>query len=777
MRTIHPTRAAVAAVIVLIVIVLGSPAPASAETDLEVTTPADGRYVAGQPTPLVVTISADRAVSGTLTASFDGILGGSVPVEVPGGSTKEVVLIVTTPPWGAGGTLSFDADDDADDATTRLNLQQNWGDELIAVFPELAAGQLPATAELRAEVGQARLFAFDPALLASGPDVLSPFSHVVVTAGDLNQLDQSGLDALTGWVGGDSGRLVIDEPPSSPLPIEVGAPDDDGLNGSEVAIGTGAVVFTDGELARTGFDGAFAPTMTRSADEFPNSGFGGMPASLMLARDAGVAIPEITALLILLAIYILVIGPVLWLVLRRSRREPLLWLILPVGALVTTLGVYAVGLALRSDATAAHATVVADLPNLQAVSTQVLVTSANGGTAGVELPEGWRARSVFDEGMWFEGGFGADAGARPVVTNGELVTDLPPGGTSVLAAETTLAAASDTSWTIDLTGDGEGGLTGTVTNLTDQTLLDGFVAAGQGYQRIGELGPGESLDVSLRNANVPILEQDRLTESLWQFDPWEGATDTTAANPGVLLEFLASRPELRTPGFVLVGGWTREGHGPLATTEGRTVTNGRTLFVTADRVDDLGGEPYRLELLRGWNSTQVADFNPNRCGAYPITLRLAVTDPDVLGSEPVLDLSRRGVAAMDVWTGESWEPAGIGQALNERIIMAVPPGALDDDELYLRVQIGCEAFQFANPFPDLRAATDDDEVLTIGALDQATVALDDDLEPADGEGFTPTTSGPVPAPEEVEVAPDSTTTTGPDPTVTPGEDASTTAGG
>ncbi|MEM9134017.1 MAG: hypothetical protein AAGA59_04940 [Actinomycetota bacterium] len=747
-------RAVVATAAVLIVVLLGGASPAAAETDLEVTTPADGRYVPGQPTPLVVTIAADRAVSGTLTASFDGILGGSVPVEVPGGSTKEVVLIVTTPPWGSGGTLSFDADDAEDDASTRLNLQQNWGDELIAVFPELSAAQLPATAELRAEVGQARLFAFDPDLLTNGPDVLSPFSHVVVTAGDLNQLDQDGLDALTAWVGGDSGRLVVDEPASSPLPLDVGAADDDG----EAALGTGAVIFTDGALARTGYDGAFAPTMTRSADEFPNSGFGGMPASLTLARDAGVAVPEITLLLILLAIYILVIGPVLWLLLRRVRREPLLWLILPVGALLTTLGVYGIGLALRNDATAAHATVVADLPNLQAVSTQVLVTSSNGGTAGIELPDGWRVRQVFDEAMWFEGGFGVEPGGRPVVADGELVTDLPPGGTSVLAAEATLPAATDSSWSIDLVGDGEGGLTGTITNLTDRTLVDGFVAAGQGYQQVRELGPGESMDVTLRNANVPVLESDRLAESMWRFDPWEGDLDGTAANPGVLLEFLATRPELRTPGFVLVGGWTRDEDGPLATADGRTVTNGRTLFVTADRVADLGGEPYRLELLRGWNSTQVVDFDPNRCGAYPVTLRLAVTDPDALGGEPVLDLSRRGVAALDIWTG-SWEPAGIAQAANDRIIMAVPPAALVDDELYLRVQVGCDAFQFANPFPDLRAATDEDEVLTIGALDEATVALDDDLEPAEGSAFT-TTTGPGEAVDEP--ADGVTTTAGPD---------------
>lgn len=714
---LRPVRAAVGlAVLVLVLLVTG---PAAAETELDVTTPADGRYQPGQPTPLLVTITADGAVSGTLTASFDGFIGGSERVEVPGGSAKKVVLIATAPPWGSGGTLTFDADDGADDASARLDLTANREDELVAVFPDLASGRLPATAELDAEVGLARLYGFDPELLRHGPEVLSPFSHVVVTADDLDRLSPEALTNLEGWVGGVGGRLVVDEPSSTPLPLSVAADGDDRID-----VGTGEVRFTDGRLARTGYDGELAPTMSRNTDEFPwGGGFGGMPTTLSLAQDAGVSIPAIGSLVLVLIAYIVVAGPVLWLLLRRSRREPLLWLALPLGAIVTTLGVYAVGQSLRSEASASHATVVADLPNIRAVSTQVLVTSANGGRTGVELPDGWRPASVFSEEMWFEGPFGGAGrvASQPMVVGNTLVTDLPPGGVGVLSARSSTAGSDEPSWAIELV-DVDGVLTGTVTNLTEHELSEAFISAGQGYRRLGDVAPGQSVAVELQNAHLPPTGNDRLMESLWRFDPWAPGSAQSAVNPGVLMEWLGRQPLVRTPGFVLVGGWTKEASGPLDTSTGGPVDSGRTAFLTASRVEGaLGGEPYRLEILRGWNSTRVIDpFGRDECGELPLTLRMKISDPAVLGDEPVLDLSRRGVIAFDLWTGASWEPAGMADAVEDRVIVAVPPSALANDQLYLRVQLSCDSFGFANPFPDLRAAASDDEVLALGRLGGAS---------------------------------------------------------
>lgn len=701
----------------VLLVVGGFASPAGAETELEVTTPADGRYQPGQPTPLIVTIEADQAVSGVLSANFDGFLAGSERVEVPGGSAKDIVLIISTPPWASSGSVSFVAADETDNASERVNLVANREDQLVAVLPGLGKRDLPATAELRVDVGQARLYPIDPGLLASGPDALSPFSHLVVTAADLEGLESSDLAAIETWVGGTGGVLIIDEAPTTAIPLRLDErPTGDG---GSTRLGVGSVQFTGGVIADEGYDGLISPTPTRSTDEFPwgGGGFGGAPTTLTLARDAGVSVPAIGTLLLVLLVYVAVIGPVLWITLKRVRREPMVWLVLPALALVTTFGVYGVGQALRDSATAAHATVIADVPNMRAVSTQVLVTSPNGGNAGIRLPDGWRPTSTISEEFFFEGPLGqGPSRVEPVLSNGELVAKLPPGGVGVLSAEATLAAAGEPSWRLDLSDD-DSRLAGTVTNLTDHELEDVIIAAGQGFQRLQSVAAGETVEVSLTNANVPPMTNDRLMESLWQFDPWSNRNDNGAVNAGVLIDWLSRRPMLRTPGFVLIVGWTRDEAAPLLTTKGATVQPGRTAFITADRLDDdvFGSEPYRLELLRGWNSARVVDQPGNNCAEFPMTLRMA-TAADRLGPNPVLDLSSQGIAAFDLWDGDEWLPAGMADARTERIVVGVPASALADDDLYLRVLLSCEFWQFANPFPDLRPAGSDDPVLTLGAL-------------------------------------------------------------
>jgi methionine-rich copper-binding protein CopC len=700
------------------VVVVAAPV-AGAEATLEVTTPADGRYLPGQPTPLLVTIEADQAITGTLTAAFEGFVAGTQAVEVAGGSTKEVVFIVTAPPWSPQGSLTFVPDDGGETATTRVVLSAIDDDELVGVLGRLAERNLPSAAELTVDMGEARLFPIEPSLLSSGPDALALFSQVVSTADDLAALDESQLGALEAWVAGNAGVLVIDDPPGTAIPF--GPVEADG--GADRAwFGAGSIRYTDGRAAAGRYDGLLNPTPSRAFDQFPwGGGFGGGPITPSLARDAGVAVLPIGSLILMLLVYLVVAGPVLWLVLRRGRREPLLWLALPLLALVTTAGVYGVGRSLRDNASTAHATIVADLPHLRSVSTHVLVTSANGGTEGVRLDDGWRPASRFSEElMFFEGPFAgrAEQAATPTLSGRDLVTELPPGGVGVIAVEQTRAGPrTDPSWRVELATDNEGGLAGTITNLTGHDLEEVLVAAGQGFQRLSSVGAGETSEVTLRNTNVPPMSQDRLMERLWASDPWQA--DDGAVNPGALIDWLSRRPLVRSPGYVLVLGWTDDEAGPLETTRGATVGAGRTAFVTVERLDRGldGGEPYRLELLRGWSTSRPRDPVPgNVCADFPMTIRLAMSD-EIDPDRAVLDLSRRSVAAMDVWDGEEWQPAGVQDAEDDRVILAVPPTALGGGDLYLRILLGCDFWGLANPFPDLRPAQPGEAAQPLGGAD------------------------------------------------------------
>lgn len=718
--------------------------PAAADTTLEVTTPADGRYLGGgMPIPLLVTIKADGAVKGTLVATFDGTFAGAQTVEVPGGSSKQVLFVVTPPPWSTSGQVSFDGGSGSgDSASARLNLQSAGSDEMVGVLPSLTEGRdLPATAQLAVDLGVARLYPFDPVLLdAGGPDALGAFSQVLATPDDLAALPDNQLDALRAWVGTTGGTLVVDASPDASIPLE--AEPLPGATDGTSTFGVGQVRFSDGKAQASAYDGVFAPTVPRDTAEFPfgANAFGLAPTTILLASDAGVRIPAIGTLVGLLVVYGLLAGPVLWLVLRRARRETILWLALPALAVVATGAVYGLGRAMRHDTSTAHATIVADLPATRVITTEVLVTAPGGGRAGVELGEGWRpVQSVSDEQFFGPGAFGVGGGGstrRQSLDGNDLVTDLPAGGVGVVSAETAQPAA-EPSWAFDLEATGNG-LAGTITNQSDSTLESIMVVSGQGFAQVASLAPGESAEVTLNGANRPVITSDRLAEQLMNGDPF--SPNDKAANPGLLGNWLSRRPMLRSPGFVTAVGWTRDQPGPLRTSRGASVDKGRTAFLTTARVDTSGLDAAsgRLELVRG-TSTRVADRSgANDCTDLTVTARLTAA---AAVTQPVLDVSTQSVAALDVWTGSGWLPAGLDNVGGPDVALALPDGAgASGDPVYVRLQMTCEVWGIADPFPSLRAAASGEEVVTIDTTGviQASLATD---------GTTTTTAATVPVPE------------------------------
>jgi hypothetical protein len=736
------SRPRVALIFAVLAATIGlSATPAAAETTLDVSTPADGRYQPGRVTPLLVTIEADRAVAGTLNAVFDGFNAGSMRVEVPGGSAKEVVFSVAIPPWSGSGSVTFTGDNADDNARAGINLLPAGGDELVAVLPELAARDLPATAGLATDIGVARLIPLDVELLDTGRDVLGPFTQMLATADDLQSLEGERLDAIGSWVGSEGGHLIVDDELGSPIPIDLGEerPATGSASQDEVVnYGLGQIRFTAGAAASGDYDGLIKATPTRSVDEFPwGGGFGGgFPTTTILASDAGVRIPEIGSIVLMLIAYTLIAGPLLWFVLRRARREPMLWLVLPALALLTTGVVYVLGQAIRDETSTAHGTLIADLPTERNVSSQVLVTAPNGGTAGVTLGEGWRPVRVTSEEMFFDGPFGQNTQSEAVLRGNDLSIDLPPGGVGVVGAETAEEAVAP-SWSYELEADG-GDLVGTVTNLTVHDLEDAFVSSGSGFDRIGSVGAGESVEITLRNVSSPPINGDPLIEQLWRNDPFDGDRNG-ASNPGVLVNWMSSKPELRLPGFVVIVGWTREEAGPLRTSGGAEVVAGRTAFLTADRLADdaISASTGQVEFLRGWNSTRVDDVPGNGCTDFPVTLRI-IPALEVLDGDPVLATSTRAVAALDVWTGDAWEPAGMAAAPAGEVAIAVPDSALATGSLTVRTQMSCDFWGMSDPFPALREATSDDDVLTLGALDRGTP--DDD---SGGSRAPTTTEGAV----------------------------------
>ena len=690
---------------VAVVLVFGFAASAGAATELEVTTPADGRYQPGSTTPFIITIRADGAVEGTLRVAFEGQSAASQRVEVPGGSEKEVIMLVATMPWTSTASVSFDAKGNENDKTVRANVSGPNGDEIVGVFPELATRELPATAELAVDLGQARFYPVAPDLLDVGPDALSPFSQMLATPGDLEMLTDQQRAALEGWLGSSGGVLMIDAAEGTPtiLPLT------DRGNG-QFAFGIGNVRYTGGVAGTGNFDSIFEPTTPRSSDDMPWGGFfGGAPTSINLARDAGVRVPAIGALSIGLLGYVVAVGPMLWFGLRRTKREPGMWLAVPALAVVTAVGVWVVGLQLRQGANSAHATVIADLPTSRQILSHVLVTSANGGLEGIELPDGWQTVPTNEE---FFGG-PMPVTAAPIERDGNLLTELDPGGLGVLAAETN-QPAEQPSFAIDLRPDGDA-LVGTVTNLTAFELDEGMVASGQGLANFGKLGAGETKEVKLTGFDRSPFNGDPVMERIMRGDPW--SANDGASNPGVLVNWLSRRPAVRSAGFVMAVGWTKEASGPLHTDDGATVEAGRTAFVSVVPLGDETGSAAtnRVTFLRGYNGSRVLDVPAGgTCTDMPLTYSVRPV-AEIVGGPSVIVINRQAVAAFDVWNGTEWVPGQMAELEADSPVIGLPSAAFGTGTLYIRVQLTCEMWNVSNPLPELRLATTDDVVIPLGA--------------------------------------------------------------
>lgn len=701
--------ALVAALAVLVASLAGA-RPVGAQTKVEATTPAGGWYQPGTITPVVVTIEAGGATSGLISIQFEGMTVASQVFDIPGGSTKRIVVSTPTPPWGGNGSVVVDTGDDT--ITARLGLTTAGESELVGVFSALADRGLDAIADLTVDLGQARLFAIDPALLDTSGETLRVFTHVVAMPDELNGLGDR-LRDLEDWIIA-GGQLIVDGPPEAAVPLELGAPIGDTSGQATYRFGQGTVMFTNGDISARGFDGIISPTPSATNQNMPFGGFGTMPATPFLAADAGFRVPEILSLVVFLLLYIALAGPVAYTIIRRSNREPALWLIIPALAILATGGVWIFGRQLRENVNTAHATLVADLPSGQTIASQTLVASPGGGDVGVVLPDTWRPASRSFDDMMMGMEFGQVTTGAPFERDGELLVDLAPGGIAVVQAETRRPVTAERSWEASLEVIDDV-LVGTVTNLTQYELTDVTVSSGIAIDRIRTVGPGETVEVSMGKPGRVVTGEDPTTSRMWQVDMNDSEE---AINPSIWSGWVVANPHLVSPENILILGWTRDAPGPLSTSNGQPVTNGRTGFLTVEplvaRDGLIGPATNRVRILRGWESTRVNDASRAQFDEFGVAIRITPTS-DPTGQELVLKVPLF-VAALDLWDGTDWIPAGMADHLGTTTF-AVPDGSFADGSLYLRFRLGDEWWGQAEVFPTVRSRVPDDEVFELAGAD------------------------------------------------------------
>jgi hypothetical protein len=667
--------------VIPVFLVLGPAAgPAFAATSLGVTGAYDGSYVPGRPMAVRVQVTADRLVRGRLEVNTAGGTPVALPIEVPGGSSKEFLVVL--PAWlsfrfdGAVGVQARLRDGSTDLATGEAVLQSSTGQELVGLLPGALGGRpVPGAAPLAVDAGTARFAAIGPADLAQAPDSLGPVSTIAAAADELARLPPATRTALLAWVE-QGGHLLVDADRGQVVEGLPG-PWQPGQDGRSPA-GRGEIRLTAGAVAAGQWPGLVEPTGWAVTGD-PAARLGNGFVGQSLANEAGLRVPRLGWLVAFLVLYVLVAGPVVFLVVRRRGHPELAWVAVPLVAVMFTAGSYVGGRGLR-DTT-------------RQVDTSIVTTGVSGATAatwtGVFSSGGQTSRVRFGPG-WAPGGESDMASSNslsavtitPDGSEGSLPLDAGQFGIVPAAGPVAAKGVLEVSAVAHAAGEASG----KVKNGTEWALDDVAVFVGTGGTLVGRLQPGEERDWKVVGTQADFLRGDMAVD----VDVW-GGFDAFSPGPDSVIDMSLWQTagalrgqEFRGPGEVVAAGWTRSFAPPVAVDGRDSGAGGRALVLGRNRVDvpaDSGALDIRREVVRA------PDFRGGNDA--PFVVRFVTGDADRGGRAP--DLSRLIMRApapqMEVWQEGTWHPLSpqVGAGGNGgAAVFPIPAGAVQGDEVYLR---------------------------------------------------------------------------------------------
>jgi hypothetical protein len=220
------------------------------------------------------------------------------------------------------------------------------------------------------------------------------------------------------------------------------------------------------------------------------------------ARDAvnalpGLDFPSAFTICGFLGLYLVAVGPINYLVLRRLKRRELAWVTIPALVLVFSLGAYLAGYQLRGAQASLHRLAVVQVwPDAEFARVE--------GVVGLFSPRRSQYDLAFGPGFLARpmpvDGFGGPAGSFRVEQADQTI--IPNVRLEVGAVEPFVmqgqvpAPAFEADLVLDVSST-FASLQGTVTNRSELVLKDAVILGPGGAQRLGDLGPGASASVSL----------------------------------------------------------------------------------------------------------------------------------------------------------------------------------------------------------------------------------------------------------------------------------------
>ena len=667
-------------------------APAGADTRIEVEAGyAGGYFVPGRPVVVRVSVSSDRLLRGDLQVEQD-LSGESppivVPIEVAGGSAKEVVVAVPTMPTfdRLKVTASLDG--------TRKSAEARYADdvELIGLLPgvaEDAPGQLPVPMDL----GTARFAQLDEATLAA-PGALDALGTIVSGVDGLAGLDGRASANLITWLD-QGGHLVVDSPAGTEVE---GLPDAWQLvDSTRVAAGRGEVRSVSGAVARGSWADVVEPTSAPvNTNEMSRMGFATEEVSTTLARDSGLELPPNTWLIGFLVVYVLLVGPAAYVLVRRRRRANVAWLGIGAVAVVFTAAAFVGGRDIRSGTQAAHASFVETGAGGSRAYSYLGLVSPSGTDPEVGLPGDWAASGYFS--MWSDPGMADGFTSSP--SRVELLGDrvetrlgLEAGGYGVMSTWGPLDGVTGIEVTATAAADGT--VRGTVRNTTDAPLDEVLLMVGTRASGIGELAPGQTTEWELLPGKGEPSDPWSPPETPWdRFTGWNELPDEDSpVDYPLWVQRRIGEIDPYATGWVTAAGWTRSWRPPVQAGEtlaGSTVFTSRVPVVAEEGA--LPFDTVRRELVR-------TDFGGGNDQFGPMATVVArfVLPGNADPATPLDALVSQSVQTLEVWDGGRWaelDGDGCGGAeqppmdpSGDPTTCTLPAAAVDGGVLHLRVTL------------------------------------------------------------------------------------------
>lgn len=201
---------------------------------------------------------------------------------------------------------------------------------------------------------------------------------------------------------------------------------------------------------------------------------------------------QLTGLLVL--VYVLLVGPINFLVLGRIHRRELSWVTIPLIAVVVAGGAYGIGIGTKGHSVQSNQVAIVHLTSGSDHAYQETYTGILAPTRGdyqVSVP----GDRLFISPLSTNGNFGSPTGLTSIdsSTNAVTLQGITAFTLRGFATESVTAAPQLIGHLQMVNGQ----LTGRVENHSAMTFSDALLMAGDSFQKIGPLAPGASASVSL----------------------------------------------------------------------------------------------------------------------------------------------------------------------------------------------------------------------------------------------------------------------------------------